>query len=57
MKTQVLQKFEEKKHSVRYNSLINTPMEVIVSSIYVMKDSLPKPFPNKIKLSLEVVED
>lgn len=41
--------FEEKKGSVRYNAVGNDPA---VTSAYVMKKDLPKPYPQSFKMQL-----
>lgn len=53
--TQELELYEDKKHSVRYNAL-KADQDPIVTSIYIMKGRLPRPFPKKIKLNIEVAE-
>lgn len=53
-KQQVVHKLEEKKHSVRYDAQKTTAAEdIIVTSIYIVKGALPKPFPNSITLTIE----
>ena len=44
--------FDVKKHSVRYNAakFEDDPLAV---SVYISKSSLPRPFPEKIILTLE----
>ena len=51
MKTVTLTLNSVKKHSVRYDA---DNAEGFVSSVYVMKRALEAPFPEKIKLTLEV---
>lgn len=41
--------FEEKKGSVRYNASDNDPA---ITSAYVMKNALPKPYPKSFKMQL-----
>lgn len=41
--------FEEKKGSVRYNAEGNDPA---ITSTYVMKHALPKPYPKSFKMQL-----
>ncbi len=45
--------YEEKKHSVCYNTTQENPA---VTSIYVMKTALPKPYPKKITVTLSSEE-
>lgn len=50
MKSTTLEFNSEKKHSVRYDD----PAEgEVVSSVYVNKAALPKPYPKAIKLTIE----
>lgn len=44
---------EEKKHSVRYNT--TTLESPLLTSVYVSKDHLPRPFPQRIKVTVEPV--
>lgn len=48
--TVILDLGEEKKHSVRYNSRLR---DAPVSSLYVGKSILPKPFPQTLKITIE----
>jgi hypothetical protein len=45
---------KETKNTVKYDT-DGTSSDAIVT-VYVQKHSLPRPFPEKIKLTLEVVE-
>jgi hypothetical protein len=47
--TVTLVKFEEKKGSVRYNAEGDDPA---MTSAYIMKYALPKPYPQRIKVQL-----
>jgi hypothetical protein len=42
----------EKKHSVRYNAASQADEEVLVSA-YIMKTALTRPYPLKIKVTIE----
>jgi hypothetical protein len=50
-KRQTILFHEEKKHSVLYKG--GTGGDEIVTSIYIMKGSLEKPYPQKLTLILE----
>lgn len=44
----------EKKHSVRYDAAKSD--DAAITSVYVMKHSLPKPTPAKLTVTIEVKE-
>lgn len=45
----------EKKHSVRYDAP-KTDNDPLVTTIYVMKGHLPRPFPRVIKITIEGID-
>lgn len=51
-KTQILSLNEAKKHSVRYDA-DKVEADPLVTSIYVLKGHLPRPFPPRIKITVE----
>lgn len=54
MKTSILNLGEVKKHSVRYNASENDK-DPVVTSIYIMKTALERPWPTQVKLTIEAV--
>lgn len=44
----------EKKHSVRYDVMENQTNDPAITSIYVMKSSLVKPYPETITVKIEM---
>lgn len=51
MKTIPMKKYEEKKHSVRYNA---AEEDAAIKSVYIMKSHLPTSFPEEVTVTLEV---
>lgn len=52
MPLQLLSFSSEKKHSVRYDAAPGE-QHPLVTSIYVMKEHLPRPFPARIRVTIE----
>jgi hypothetical protein len=50
-KTIILKLTEPKKHSVRYDAPEGT-VDPILSSVYVSKRDLPKPFPAELEIAI-----
>lgn len=46
---------EPKKHSVLYKAATDDP-DPVVTSIYIMKGHLPRPFPQRVTLTFEPAE-
>lgn len=47
---------EEKKHSVRYDALSDSDTDDVATSIYVSKSVLSRPYPKRIRLTVEEVQ-
>lgn len=52
---QTIHLHEEKKHSVLYKGDASSP-QTVVTSIYIMKDDLEKPWPKTLLLTVEPKE-
>jgi hypothetical protein len=53
MKSSILEYHSEKKNSVRYDTRVE---DAVMFTAYVQKTALPKPWPKKIKVTVEVAE-
>lgn len=54
-RTSTLHFNEEKKHSVRYDAP-KTDSDPTVSSVYVLKSALMKPYPMKIEITITRID-